>query len=103
MKEIKNKIDHTLEGIQEVVDLLYQEKINQGYQKLNMVIVQIANTIEDVFEYKNNNDVDIDEAKFNSALQEALNAMEEKDIVLLADILQYEIMEQFNEIKQKIA
>jgi hypothetical protein len=92
-EEVKN----TICEIGEVADLFYMQKNNDAYNKLSGTLIQISDIL-----YKLSTDVDmgmkIDVNKLNQILYEAMNAIENKDSVLLADILQYELVEQFNNL-----
>lgn len=72
--------------IQGTAELLYQQKIKEGYEKLGTtlpLIAQYADQLEDADQKQD----------LLAHLQEALKAMESGDTTLLADILQYELSE----------
>lgn len=97
--EMKKEIELSLELIDQVTDSLYKQDVKNGYMQLNEAIVHITKAITLVFEYnKNNEGFIIEEGKIVETFSQALSAMESKDTILLADVLQYEITEQFNDI-----
>ena len=99
MNNLKDVLILAITKIEEVTDLLYKQKNNEGYALLNSALINVTAAIDQLFAYKiENNSLNIDENKLISNLTEAMHAMEEKDTVLLADILQYEIVEQFKTI-----
>ncbi|BCN32551.1 hypothetical protein [Anaeromicropila herbilytica] len=103
MATVRKTIEDSLKLIDEITEHLYKQEVTLGYQKLNTAITTITEAINLIFEYKKiNPDFELDEKKIVDTFTEALNAMEAKDIILLADILQYEITEQFNEILEQI-
>jgi hypothetical protein len=102
MKEINNHINQTIEEINEVSSYLYQQKLNQGYTKLNITLGNIMSVLDEIFSYTKDNNISFDENRLNTNLMLAMGALEEKDSVLLADILVYEIAEQLKEIESLI-
>jgi hypothetical protein len=94
-------IDHIRLVIREIVDVtdeLYQEKLNQGYNKLNNTLSNIINLADELFALSKENKIEFNEQRFLGNLTNAMKAMEEKDTVLLADILVYDISRQLLEI-----
>lgn len=84
--ELKEKIK---EEVTSVVDLLYQQNIKEAYPRL----VQTLPLLEQFF-------ASFEEEKrgeWTVVLHSALEAMEQQDVTLLADILQYEILERMDE------
>lgn len=79
-------IDELKNNIEVTADLLYRQKIEEAKQSMTTTIDLITQVIGQI----------TDEDKINKLvviLNEALNAMEEDDNVLLADIIQYDLME----------
>lgn len=64
--------------------LLYQNKTEEGYKKVNEVIAHLINYLNGKPQEK--------VIQINATLVQALNAMESGDAVLLADVLRYEIL-----------
>ncbi len=64
--------------------LLYQNKVEEGYAKMKEVFTHIISYMNSQSPEKI--------MVMNQVLSEALKAMEEKDAVLLADILRYELI-----------
>ncbi len=76
--------DVIISEIGEVTDLLYQQKIKEGYDKLNQLIQDLSVYISGITDEEQ-------QQALLEALKEALSAMQENDITMLADILQYEL------------
>ena len=72
--------------IQDVAELFYQQKNTEGYQRLNQLLQDLSAYVGIITEEEQ-------PMEFLEALKEALDAMEQKDTTLLADILQYELIE----------
>lgn len=94
-----NKIVHLASQIYKDIDnmteLLYQEKVNEGYAVLNTVVTQMDQLINNIVAYQNQTKQKIiDEVKLLESVEEAFRAMESQDAVLLADIFSYDIKEQ---------
>lgn len=95
--EKKDLIISILEDIETVTDLFYQDKENQGYYGLALLLTKLNSLIELFLSGKEIIEKEKQEQLLNIMTQ-AMNAMEEKDIVLLSDILQYELKEKLEEI-----
>jgi hypothetical protein len=86
----QEKLKKVTAVLTQVTDLLYQENISYGYKMLAAILGElesVVSTIED----------DIVKDEIKEKLVEALQAMEEGDHILLADIVQYEINERLLE------
>lgn len=96
MKEILvNEINQLLQEITVTTDYLYQQKLTEGYNRLDGTIGHIMTVTDKLFAYKASQPVDFDENMLVSSLTAAMNAIEGKDSVMLADILSLEIADQF--------
>lgn len=102
MSIIKSKIDDAIQFIDLNTDLFYQNKIDEGYKKLDNTLVKISDAIEEVIKYQENSGQDIQGEKIVGILTEAMDALEKKDTLLLADILQYELKELLEEVKSEL-
>lgn len=100
MEELKEIILRTLEDIGKVSDLLYQQKSSKAYENLNNTLVKLMNLTETLFALSKEGRINLDRQRWNDNLTLAMQAMEEKDNVLLADILVFEIAGQLQEIIQ---
>lgn len=99
MNSIKGSIESLIMGIKEVSDLIYQQNSKQGYQKFEVILDKISNVSEQLFSLFSKGELnDFDVEKYVSVLTEAMNAMETRDDVLLADILNYDLSDQLEEI-----
>jgi hypothetical protein len=99
---LKKQINQVIDDIGETTVLLYQQKSNQGYAKLGDLINSIITVTDEIFKYRQEHNIPTGDQKLINALTIAMNAMEDKDYVLLADILIYEIAEQLREFENLI-
>lgn len=83
MEEVSQLIDNLIK----ITDYLYQENIQVAYRLLYLVLPSLDQFISQI---KQDEKKDILKGK----LLQALEAMEKEDYILLADILQYEVVEQ---------
>lgn len=95
--EKKELMVDILKNIDVVTDLFYQDKEGQGYHELALLLTKLTSFIEFLILEKELMEKTRQE-KLLSVMTQAMNAMEEKDIVLLSDILQYELKEQLEDI-----
>jgi hypothetical protein len=103
MKELDKGILQLIEKMQNVADLLYQQKLKKGYQLFNDVLGELMTAADGLFAANAAGSIRLDPQRFISNLQDAMNAMESGDSVLLADILVYEISGQLQEYIDTIA
>lgn len=82
----QDMLKQLVDAIRQIVDLLYQENIEAGYKVLSIVLPYLERMIveTDNTEFQN---------ELKEKLEEALHAMEDGDNILLADIMQYEVLE----------
>ncbi len=101
MDELKALIENTTTKIENVTDLFYQHKDHEGYLRLDEMIgqlMELAEGLKAVVSQK----PDLEVQEFLEVLTEAVNALEEKDTVLLSDILQYDLIDQLQAIKGQL-
>lgn len=75
------------EEIERIAELLYQEKKDDAYAGISQMIPMLM-------EYTSEIQDDEKKTKLISVLGSALEAMEQEDLTLLADILQYDLIEE---------
>lgn len=75
-----------IDELKKVADLLYEEKNSEAYSELARVIPKMSQAI---------GDVEDEGVKSNlvESLKKALMAMENYDVLMLADTIQYELLE----------
>lgn len=98
MNNIDVKIYSLIERIDELSELFYKQKSQEGYLILPDIIEKMLELIQDLIMEKN----EIIEKNINELtglLKNILKAMEEGDTVLMADILQYEMVDRLKLIK----
>lgn len=78
-------------AIDEIVSCLYRQEESEGFNKLQILLPAIENTIENHLQ-TGNEDKSVVSEKINSILLQLLSAMEKKDIIVMADILKYELI-----------
>ena len=99
----KNIIQDSIEEIEEITELFYQEKKDEAFGRLDKAIGNMMTVIDGLFSYKAANaDFELDEEKLTNILKDAMNALQDGDVVLLADILQYDYLEYMQEVVENI-
>lgn len=99
---IKEYISATKEKIKQVVDLFYQQKNQEGYQELIKVIDSLSEIIALMEKEQSNLELVEKNNKLLYSLNNVTDAMINKDTVLQADILNYEITDILDEIAEII-
>lgn len=103
MENIKQQIEQNIEEIDAVVEMFYQQKTQEAYSQLDQVLGKLMTVIETVAVYQQEHtDVEIDITGLTEALKEALSAMEERDAILMADVLKYEVIEKLEAILENL-
>lgn len=91
-----NENDSILESaINEIVSCLYRQDESEGFDKLQNLLPAIENTIEGYLQACND-DKSLVSEKINNILLQLLSAMEKRDIIVIADILKYELINYLN-------
>lgn len=99
----KNKLSDMLSDIQEKVELFYQQKTGEALQQFDGVLGNMLSLIDGIFAYKQEHeDFELDEKKIQALLTEAMQALEERDMILLADIIQYDFIEYAQQLLEKM-
>lgn len=99
MSQQKDIVQKLVNEVEEVIELFYQQKLQEALNKFYSIIGRMMNAIDTLFMYKaENKEFILDEAKIINTLKEAMAALEDRDMVLLADILQYDYLEYINEL-----
>ena len=86
----QDSVQAVIEEINQVTELLYQEKIEEAYERLAGLIRNMIALTADITD-------EAEQADFVTVLKPALEAMEQQDYTLLADILQYDLVEKLEE------
>lgn len=99
MIKIQKAIEEAILAIDRTADLFYQDKENLGYKDMENTLFVIGNAIESINEYYSQQEQGpIIMKEVNEILMKAMKAMEDKDSLLLSDVLQYELKEFFQQM-----
>lgn len=99
MSQERELVGKTLEQIEQNMELFYQQKTSEALGEFQQVLTELIKMVDTLFEYRDNHDgFSLDEEKVKNALTEAMNALEEGDLILLADVIQYEFVEYVKEL-----
>lgn len=80
-------INNVCENLNEIADALYKGAVKSGIAAMGLVLPDLTAIISDI------QDEDIKKRLLEDALIPALQAMEESDGTMLADIITYELLE----------
>ena len=95
----KEQVKKTIDNVQEVVDLFYQQNDKDALEKFMFVLEDMTKAIDNLAAYKNSNpEFVMDEGKIFSILSDAMEALQSDDKVLMADILQYDFIEYIGDL-----
>lgn len=103
MNDEKNKIIETLDRIENVTELFYQENGAEAFDEFLNLLDDITQMIDIMSKYsEENTDFEYDDKKVYDILKQIMEALEDRDEVMLADILRYDFAEYMNECLQQI-
>ena len=99
MSKEKKQVIKMTDDLQEVLDLFYQQNDHEAFAKFEGILEEIAKTIDNLAEYKKKHlEFEMDEKKIYNIFDEAMQALQVKDNVLMSDIFQYDFIEYINEL-----
>jgi len=102
MSQIKAAIIDTISSIEQTTTYFYQQKNQEGFSLLNDLMNKLIQATNIILTYKSDQMAAIREVEWNTLLVNAMKAMEEKDTILLSDILIYDIKGFLEEIIKEI-
>ena len=91
MTDRKEQIQNTIDKVQEVVDLFYQQNDKDALGKFVVTLEDMTSAIDNLA--AENPGFEMDEKKICNILNDAMGALQSDDKVLMADILQYDFVE----------
>lgn len=99
MSQQKELVKKSVKDVEEVIELFYQQKLEEALNKFEFVLSGMMTAIDTLFTYKTEHEgFGLDETKLINTLKDAMGALEDGDMVLLADILQYDYLEYMQEL-----
>lgn len=90
----QERLEDVIGILTKISDYLYQENIKPAYLHLIHILPSFEQVIAEIPEEE-------ERTTLTEKLGEALTAMEDEDYTLLADMLQYDIIEQLNQYRGK--
>lgn len=103
MEELKKSLELLSESIQKTTELFYTQKESEGYQAFGLILGSMVTVLDRLFATQaETGKPEFDQQEIARLLNEAMNALEARDGVLLADILQYDFLEQLEQITNQL-
>ena len=89
---IRDLVRKSINAIDATSGLFYQQNIQEGYSQLEKTLAIISELAHSLYiTEEDDEELPIDCNNFNAILTDVMNAMEQKDTILMADILQYDL------------
>lgn len=99
MSQQKNIVEKSVKEVEEVIGLFYQQKLQEALSKFEVAIGGMVTAIDSLFTFRaEHEEFSMDEVKITNTLKDAMGALQDGDMVLLADILQYDYLEYMHEL-----
>lgn len=93
MSNMRNSLGQAIDIIDQTTDLFYQQKNEDGYKLLDQVFEKLLYAANEIFNDSIINQNEESKIKFDNLLNNAMETLKRNDIILLSDILQFEIKE----------
>lgn len=103
LQSVEEYIEKLYNAVNNVVDDFKQDNVQEGYTILAQIIDGLQWCIEAIYLTRDCQDEPIDLDKVTPLLVELLEGLENNDIVLIRDILEYEIIDILEEWHEKLA
>lgn len=101
--DLKQEIQLLSDAIQKTTELFYTQREAEAYQAFGIILTPMANLWNSLFILQRaEGKPEFDEQEIVRLLSEAVKAMEERDGILLADILQYDFLDQMDQIAKQL-
>ena len=100
--DLKQALEQLTTAIQTTTELFYTQHEAEGYQAFGMLLGPMSTVLDKLFAAHGAGVIELDEQELLRLLTEAMNAMEQRDGVLLADILQYDFLDQMEQMKNQL-
>lgn len=101
MSQEKKMVLEIIGKIEQNMELFYQQKNMEALDEFQQVLVMMMNMVDAVFAYRDTHEeFEVDEEKIKDTLTEAMSALESKDYVMLADVIQYDFVEYVQELAE---
>ena len=99
MMDLKQAVQKLSEAIGKTTELFYTQKEAEGYRAFGLLLEPMSGLLDSLFSVRAvQGKPEFDEKELVQLLNDAVNAMEARDSVLLADILQYDFLDRLEQI-----
>lgn len=99
MSQEKELVKETLQQIGQNMELFYQQKSSEALVEFQQVLGKMVTMVDTLFAYRDaHTDFSLDEERLKNSLTDAMNAMDDGDLILLADVIQYDFVEYVQEL-----
>ena len=99
MMDLKQAVQKLSEAIGKTTELFYTQKEADGYRACGLLLEPMSGLLDSLFSVRAvQGKPEFDEKELVQLLTDAVNAMEARDSVLLADILQYDFLDRLEQI-----
>ena len=103
MRITKVSVSSVKEKIGIISNLLYQQNQSEAFTQLLFLINELSSLATHLFAEENADILSgIEQKQLLSALNESMNALEKRDDVLLADILNYDLTDLLDELEKQL-
>lgn len=101
--DLKNAMNMLSDGIAKTTELFYTQKEAEGYLAFGELLTPLMNILDSLIIQQNTTGKpEFDQQELLRILSEAMQAIEARDAILLADILQYDILDKLEEISAQL-
>lgn len=100
-ENLKIAMEALIGAIAKTTELFYTQKEAEGYAAFGELLTPLSTILDKLFSLQQSGEKsEMDVSGIMPLLNEAMNAMEARDSILLADILQYDLTEQLEKLAE---
>lgn len=103
MGNLKEAITMLADGIARTTELFYTQKEAEGYMSFGELLAPLSGIMDQLFLLQSTTGKpEFEQQELLRIFSEAMQAMEARDAILLADILQYDFLDKLEEISAQL-
>lgn len=85
-------IEKIVKDIDDIVILLYRQRSDEGFKSIELLLINLENYLNELYQSYDENHLKLAVENLNIVLNQLLMAIEDKDYIVIADTLKYELV-----------
>lgn len=92
MDKLNEKYRIISDRAEEISDLFYQQKANDGFKQMDTLLLELDRTLSLLYEKLDNESSNLVKKDIDNLLQNLMTAIDYRDTLAIVDIINYEIL-----------